>query len=272
MIEIKDLRFNYPGNKYNVFDGFNLTLKPNYVYGLLGKNGTGKSTLLYLIAGLLRPKAGQVTIDGKATKERTPDMLREIYIVPEEYNLPNLTMAQYIKIHKDFYPLFNENTLHRCLEEFEMPTEINFKYLSMGQKKKIYMSFSIASSCRFLLMDEPTNGLDIPSKAMFRKVVAGNLPEGSTLLISTHQVHDIEQLLDHVIIINPSTLLLNSSMEEITKKYEFTYRTANEMDESVVYAEPSLQGNAVMAYRRAGSAETPVNLELLFNAAILGKL
>lgn len=272
MIEIKNLSFNYPGSKHKVFDGLNLTLNQKRIYGLLGKNGTGKSTLLYLISGLLRPKKGSVNIDGMETKKRHPEMLRELYVVPEEYNLPNLTLKQYVKIHQNFYPRFSVEVLNKCLTDFEMPLDANFKELSMGQKKKIYMSVAMASCCQLLLMDEPTNGLDIPSKALFRKVVAGNLPEDSSLIISTHQVHDVEQLLDHVLILNNSELLLNSTTEEIAEKYEFSYRNADQMDDSVLYAEPSLQGNAVMARRKNGSPETPINLELLFNATILGKL
>lgn len=272
MIEIKNLAYHYAGSKHNVFDGFGLSLPDSRIYGLLGKNGMGKSTLLYLIAGLLRPSKGSIYTNGYEAQQRHPEMLREIYIVPEEYNLPNLTTAQYAKIHTEFYPRFDRDVLNRCLQDFEMSTEANFKALSMGQKKKIYMSFAIASGCRLLLMDEPTNGLDIPSKVLFRKVVAGNLSEDSSLIISTHQVHDVEQLLDHVLILDHSQLLLNASTEEITDKYEFTYRTPDKMDESVIYAEPALQGNAVVAHRRPGSQETHINLELLFNAATLGKL
>lgn len=272
MIEVKNLVFSYPGSKHKVFDGLNLTLKENRIYGLLGKNGMGKSTLLYLIAGLLRPKNGNVCVDGMESKDRRPEMLREIYVVPEEYNLPNLTLKQYVKVHQDFYPRFSEEILMNCLRDFEMQADVNFKHLSMGQKKKIYMSFAVASCCQLLLMDEPTNGLDIPSKALFRKVIAGNLPADSSLIISTHQVHDVEQLLDHVFILNNSEMIINASVEEIAKQYEFTYRNANEMGEDVLYAEPSLQGNAVIARRKADSPETVINLELLFNAATLGKL
>ena len=272
MIEVKNLVFNYPGNKHKVFDGLNLTLKENRIYGLLGKNGMGKSTLLYLIAGLLHPKKGNVCVDGIEAKERRPEMLREIYVVPEEYNLPNLTLKQYVKVHQDFYSRFSEEILMNCLRDFEMQPDVNFKHLSMGQKKKIYMSFAVASCCQLLLMDEPTNGLDIPSKALFRKVIAGNLPSDSSLIISTHQVHDVEQLLDHVFILNNSEMIVDASVEEIAKQYEFTYRNANEMGEDVLYAEPSLQGNAVIARRKADSPETTINLELFFNAATLGKL
>lgn len=272
MITIRNLSFSYPGSSKMVFNGLSLDLEGNKIYGLLGKNGMGKSTLLYLISGLLRPKSGHVIVDGYEAKDRNPDMLREVYIVPEEYDLPRVKLEQYASIHRDFYPHFSDERLHKCLQEFEMPSDVDFKALSMGQKKKVYMSFAIASGCRLLLMDEPTNGLDIPSKALFRKVVAGNMSEGSALIISTHQVHDVEQLLDHILILDHSQLLLNASTEGITNKYTFGFRMPNEMDSTVIYAEPSLQGNAVVAYRQEGDAETNINLELLFDAVTIGKI
>ena len=272
MIQVNDITFSYPGSKHKVFDRLSLNLKDNHIYGLLGKNGTGKSTLLYLIAGLLRPKKGSILVDGLTASKRYPEMLQEIYLVPEEYNLPNMSLANYTKIHETFYPRFSKETLNKCLEDFEMPTNINMKQLSMGQKKKVYMSFALATGCRILLMDEPTNGLDIPSKALFRKVVAGNMAEDASLFISTHQVHDVEQLLDHIIILDNSQILMNASTEEITAEYTFGIRQTNEMGDDVLYAEPSIQGNNVIARRQEGDSETTINLELLFNAATTGKL
>lgn len=272
MIEVSNLTFNYSGSKHKVFSDFSLQLANNRIYGLLGKNGTGKSTLLYLIAGLLKPKNGSVKVNGYITKNRDPEFLQDIYIVPEEYDLPNMSLESYIKIHQDFYPKFDKEVLNNCLKDFDITGEINFKQLSMGQKKKVYMSFALASCCSLLLMDEPTNGLDIPSKASFRKVIAGNLSDDSSLIISTHQVHDIEQLLDHVIIINHSEVSLNAAIDEITQKYSFGYCQPSDMNSNVVYAEPSLQGNAYISIREQGKAETQINLELLFNAVTQGKI
>ena len=169
------------------------------------------------------------------------------------------------------YPHFSDELLGKCLADFEMPAEPNLKELSMGQKKKVYMSFAIATGTRLLMMDEPTNGLDIPSKALFRKVVANYMADDRTLIISTHQVHDIESLLDHVVIINQSRVLLNDSIADLSRRYSFRYISPQEMDDTVLYAEPSLQGNAVIMPRGEGE-ETQVDLELLFNATISGKL
>lgn len=272
MIQVNNLSFHYQGVKRNVFSDFNMTLKENNIYGLLGKNGTGKSTLLYLISGLLRQQQGTILIDGISSCDRRPDVLRDIFIVTEEFFLPNVSLDVYVKMYRPFYPNFSQEVLERCLQDFELPLSLNLNELSMGQKKKAYMSFALAIGTKYLFMDEPTNGLDIPSKSQFRKVIANNMTDERMLIISTHQVHDIESLLDHIVILNQNNLLLDASVADICEDYSFEYRTPAEMDDTVLYAEPTLQGNAVIAKRKTGSRETQMNLELLFNAAINGKL
>ena len=271
MIDIQNISFSYAGQKTKVFNNFSLQLTENNIYGLLGKNGTGKSTLLYLVSGLLRPSHGTVKVDGVESMLRRPEMLEELFIVPEEFDLPSMSLNDYVRINKPFYPRFSQEVLENCLNDFELTTDLKLNALSMGQKKKVFMSFALAAGTSLLLMDEPTNGLDIPSKSQFRKVVAQYMTEDRTLIISTHQVHDVESLLDHIMILSQQKLLLDASVSEIQEKYTFEYRTPNEMDDAI-YAEPSLQGNAVIAPRKADSAETQVNLELLFNAVTQGKL
>ena len=272
MIQIKDIDFRYPGSKHLVFRDFSLELKENNIYGLLGKNGTGKSTLLYLISGLLRQQQGTILVDGISAQDRKAEMLKDIFMVPEEFELPNVSLATYVKMNQGFYPNFSQEVLDRCLKDFDLPLSLKLNELSMGQKKKVFMSFALATGTRFLLMDEPTNGLDIPSKSQFRKVIANNMTEDRTLIISTHQVHDVESLLDHIIIMNQSQLLLDASISNICGKYTFEYRNPQEMDDTVLYAEPTLQGNAAICKRQEGEQETQMNLELLFNAVIGGKL
>lgn len=272
MIQVKNITFSYPGTRKNVFSDFSLSLNENNIYGLLGKNGTGKSTLLYLISGLLRAKKGTVSVDGVDSKDRNPNILKDIFLVPEEFELPNVTLDAYVKMMAPFYPNFSQDTLEGCLKDFELPHFHRLNELSMGQKKKVFMSFALASGTRLLLMDEPTNGLDIPSKTQFRKVIANNMTDDRILVISTHQVHDIESLLDHILILSESRMLLNASTADICEKYTFEYRNPQEMDDTVIYAEPTLQGNAVIARRGEGDSETQINLELLFNAVVEGKI
>lgn len=227
MLQIKNVTYGYNAIQ-NVVENFTLEFTEPGVYGLLGKNGTGKSTLLYLIMGLLRPKSGEITFEGIDTKERNPEALKEMFLVPEEYDLPKISLPAYVKAIAPFYPNFDKALLTELLEVFGMVNvngakmneegipEINLGALSMGQKKKIYMCIALAARTKLLVMDEPTNGLDIPSKSQFRKVMAKGMREDQTILISTHQVRDVEQLLDHVTIIDQNAVLVNQAinMEE----------------------------------------------------------
>ena len=270
MIDIKNLDFGYV-KAWPVFRDFSLQLPEGNVYGLLGKNGTGKSTLLYLISGLLRPKSGSVFVDNFKSTARRPEMLREIMLVPEEYDLPDITLDSYVKVNAPFYPNFSQEALRQNLQEFELPNKIRLGRLSMGQKKKVIISFALAAGTKYLFMDEPTNGLDIPSKAQFRRVVAANMNPARTVIISTHQVRDVETLIDHVVMISQQNVLLNSSISELSRSLRFEIRQSGEQQTDVLYAEPSLQGNFVIAYNN-GDEPTMVNLELLFNAVSCGAL
>ena len=265
MIEVNHISFKYAGSKRLVFDDFSLRLEENRIYGLLGKNGTGKSTLLYLISGLLRPQSSSVCCDGVATDKRQPETLRDIFFVTEEFEMPAIRLSEYVKLYKPFYPNFSDEVLQECLADFELPSDVHLNELSMGQRKKAYIAFAMATNTKYLFMDEPTNGLDIPSKSQFRKVIARHMTEERTVVVSTHQVHDVEQMLDHILMLDQRSVLLNASMQEIQDHYTFEYRSPQQMDDTVLYAEPTLQGNAVIRRRQEGDAETQVNLELLFN-------
>lgn len=272
MIQVENISFSYPGSKHQVFTDFSLNIEGNKIYGLLGKNGTGKSTLLYLMSGLMRAGKGSISIDGINSQERNPLLLQEIFMVPEEFELPAVSLDTYIRINEGFYPRFSREVLNSCLKDFDLPLSLHLKELSMGQKKKVLMSYALAAGTRYLFMDEPTNGLDIPSKSQFRRVVANNMGDDRTIIISTHQVHDVETLLDHILILCENRMLLDASTADICTQYCFELRPANEMDDSVIYAEPTLQGNAVVARRKEGQAETPINLELLFSAVAEKKM
>ena len=272
MITIDNISYKYAGKGAEVFHDFSLGLKENRIYGLLGENGTGKSTLLYLISGLLFPKKGRIEVNGYDVCKRHPDMLRDMFIVPEEYDLPAVSLKRYVEMNRPFYPRFSDETLQRCLKDFGISPDVRLNALSMGQKKKVYMSLALATRVRLLLLDEPTNGMDIPSKAIFRKVVAENMADDSLVIISTHQVHDVESLLDHVLMIDHKSILLDAGLDEIAQQYAFLVRQPGQMTGEELYAEPSLQGNNVVVRRTEDIDETPVNLEMLFNAMISGKL
>ena len=267
MMEIKNVSFGYKG-KQTVFKDFSLSLEEGSVYGLLGKNGTGKSTLLYLMTGLLRPCQGEVLYKGVNVSLRRPDVLSQMFIVPEEFNLPKVSLKQFVSLNRPFYPRFSDEILRSCLHDFDMNEDIHLGELSMGQKKKAYMCFALATNTEFLVMDEPSNGLDIPSKSQFRRVVATGMTENKSVVISTHQVRDIDSLLDHVVIIDHSRTLLNQSVSDICSRLCFTELSSGELTGDELFAQPSVHGQSVILPNRLGEEDSTLNLELLFNATL----
>ena len=267
MIEVENLSFSYGRRKSKVLEDFSMELDKGSVYGLLGKNGTGKSTLLYLMAGLLRPQTGNVLYKGVDVKKRYPDTLQDMFLVPEEFALPNVSLKQYVKLNAPFYPNFSDDLLNTCLRDFDMNEDIHLGELSMGQKKKAFMCFALATNTSLLMMDEPTNGLDIPSKSQFRKVIASGMSDDKAVIISTHQVRDIDSLLDHVLIMDGTKLLLNESVSTICEKLYFAEQGMNEPTEGALYVQPSVQGNSVILPNEYGE-DSKLNLEVLFNAML----
>lgn len=264
MLQITNLSFSYSKSGHKLFHDFSLDLQPGNVYGLLGKNGAGKSTLIYLMTGLLTPASGQVTLDGIDVRRRLPKTLSDLFLVPEEFELPHTTLSQFVKINAPFYPNFSVDDMNRYLDTFEMEHDCKLQSLSMGQKKKVFMSFALATNTRVLIMDEPTNGLDIPSKSQWRKIIASGMTDDKMMLFSTHQVRDIEQVLDHVLIIDQSQVLLNASLGEVASRLAF--RPMREGDHPLL-AQTSAMGTLVVTPALAGE-ETQVDLELLFNATL----
>lgn len=265
MIKIEGLNFKFHKAQKPLFNDFNMELKSGNVYGLLGKNGAGKSTLIYLMTGLLTPQKGTITFNGIDVRKRLPEVTGQTFLVPEEFELPEITLHQYIDINTPFYPNFSLDDMKRNLEIFEISDQnVNLKHLSMGQKKKVFMSFALATNTDLVIMDEPTNGLDIPGKSQFRKLIASSMTDNRTIIISTHQVHDIDTILDHVMLINNSEVIIDASIYEIGTKlsFEITNDTAG-----ALYVQPTINGNLVVKPNTSGQ-ETMLDLESLFNATI----
>lgn len=267
MVKIEDLTYAYGKSENSIFSDFNLSLEKGKVYGLMGKNGAGKSTLLYLICGLLLPQEGRVTINGKDVRERLPETLSDIFIVPEEFDLPKIKLADYVKQNAKFYPKFNMNDLLRCLKVFELDENVNLGSLSMGVKKKVFMSFALATNASLLIMDEPTNGLDIPSKSQFRKFMASGMSDDRVVVISTHQVKDIDKIIDHVMILDENEMPLNASVSEVTRRLIFVESRNRELAQSAIYAQNSL-GGCCMVLENTEGEDSELNLETLFNVTL----
>ena len=266
MITINNLSFSYNKRNGDLFHDFSLELNAGNVYGLLGKNGAGKSTLIYLMTGLLTPEEGEVLMNGDNVRSRLPRTLSDMFLVPEEFELPKMSIKKYVSINAPFYPRFSMEDMQRYLDIFEMGGDLDVKLnaLSMGQKKKVFMAFAFATNTRVLIMDEPTNGLDIPSKSQFRKLVTTCMNDERLMLISTHQVRDISEILDHVTIIDHSQVLLNTSMADVTSRLAF--RPLREGDQPIFVLQSPY--GALGAVPAQPGEETKVDLEMLFNATL----
>lgn len=264
MIEITNLSFGYNKKKL-LYKNLTLSLKAGSIYGLLGKNGAGKSTLLKNLIGLLFPTNGGILVNGFSPKRRLPSFLETIYFIPEEVYVPSLTIDRYINLFAPFYPKFNKENMIRHLEELDVKTADKLNTLSFGQQKKFIIAFGLACNTKVLLLDEPTNGLDIPSKKRFRKLIAAEMNDDRMIFISTHQIRDLDNLIDRVVIVDEGELLLNASVATIAEKLLFT--TVDEMPTGVkiLYAEESLLGISVVTENK-NITESKVNLEHLFSA------
>ena len=269
MIEIKGLSFGYR-KKGKLFQNLSLDIKPGRISGLLGKNGAGKTTLLKIICGLLFPHSGECKVFGVDSYRRCPESLGEIFFIPEEFYLPSITPKEYINAFAPFYRRFDIVKFNEYLKTFEIPLGVRLTSMSYGQKKKFLLAFGLATACKILLLDEPTNGLDIPSKSQFRKTLASAVTDDRVILVSTHQVRDMENLLDSIIILDNGEIIFQQEMDSILSKLSVKLASDLSYIEDVIYFEKTLGGYAVLTENR-GEEDTKIDLELLFNAIINNK-
>ncbi|PWL38543.1 ABC transporter ATP-binding protein [Flagellimonas aquimarina] len=264
MLTVRQLSFNYP-NSRPVLKSIDLDFETGNIYGLFGKNGEGKSTLMKIMTGLLFPKSGTSTLHGDNVKKRNAESLQHVFFVPEDFELPSLSIATFEKVQSPFYPKFSKEKFYELIEEFKLyPTNIISK-LSFGQKKKVLMAFGLSTNTKVLLLDEPTNGLDIPSKSQFRKVMASAVDEGKCIVISTHQVRDLHSLINHVVILDNASVIFDQPLETVSEGLWFG-KASNPDESSILYSESSFGGKTILA--RNDMEETEVDLELLFNGVL----
>ena len=260
MITIKDLGFSYGDTP--VLKNITMTLEEGRIYGLLGENGVGKTTLLTLLCGLKSVKSGSIDTDGHNPYDRDPSFLSDQYYLSDEVAAMNMTAVDYSKNYGGFWENFDIEKFTEIMGVFENDPGKKMSKMSFGQLKKTYIAFALACNTKYLFMDEPTNGLDIPSKAQFRKAVTKYTREDSVILISTHQVRDLENIIDPIIILDRQDVLLNATLEEIAEKLYFDY--SSEKIEDALYSEMIPGGNIQVALNPSGK-ESKVNLEGLFN-------
>ena len=261
MIEIKDLAFSY--GKTPILKSITTTLEEGRIYGLLGENGVGKTTLLTLLCGLKKVCSGSITTDGENPFDRTPTLLQNQFYLPDEV-LPVAMKAEcFAKERGAFWPDYDHSKFLEIMKEFENDPAKKMNQMSAGQLKKTYISLALACGCKYIFMDEPTNGLDIPSKTQFRSAIMKYTTDDSTIVISTHQVRDLENIIDPIIILDRQDVLLNATVEEITSKLYFDYGT--QLHPESLYSE-QLPGGFIQVYPNSTGEDSKINVEALFNA------
>ncbi len=266
MVNLQNIQFHYKKNR-PLFTDLNLQLNSGSIYGLLGKNGAGKTSLLKHMAGLISPQQGTCTVSGHQVSDRMPEVMEEVYVVPEEFELPGIGLDAFVRTNAIFYKKFNQAQLEKYLDEFELQKHDKLSSLSYGQKKKFLIAFGLATNARLLILDEPTNGLDIPSKSQFRKIMASALDEEKLIIISTHQVRDLENLIDVVLILEKGKIVFNHSIAEISEKLRFEQDLRNSAPDSWLYSEETA-GRKAGITRNLTDFESRIDLELLFNGVV----
>ncbi len=270
MIELKEVTFGYK-KRQSIFQSLDIELSPGHIYGLLGRNGVGKTTLMKIMAGLLFPMQGTATVFNEHSYNRKVSVMENLYFLPEEIYIPSMSIREFQKVYAPFYPAFNPVQFDEYLAAFEMEiTKKSLKKMSHGQKKKVMLSFALATNVDLLFLDEPTNGLDIPAKSTFRKLLASAVTEEQLVIISTHQVRDLHSLIDSLIILESGKILLSATEEEITQKLYFAYVDNMYKDGNIIYEEEALQGKSIVAKNIDGK-ESKLDIEILFNATMAEK-
>jgi ABC-2 type transport system ATP-binding protein len=266
MIQINQMQFSYKKDA-SLFEDLDVKMQAGKIHGLLGKNGAGKTTLLKLIAGLQYPQLGTISIDNENAKGRNPSYLSKYFFVAEEFEMPNILLSTYVDLYAPFYKDFDKKQLDIYLEEFAIPKENKLNKMSYGQKKKFLISFGLATNTKVLIMDEPTNGLDIPSKSIFRKMIAQQINEDRLFIISTHQIKDIEGMIDTVIVLENGKVLFNEEMLNISKQLVFKDAETAIGNENILFSQDVLGGKRLIC-KNTEAEDSRIDVELLFNAIV----
>lgn len=263
MLKANNLTFGYSRKTPPVLNSLSLSVEPGGIYGLLGLNGVGKTTLLNLMAGLLTPKSGSVALNGIDTRRRLPETLGDIFFVPEEFALPSMTIKEYARLTGKFYPRFSSEDMNRCLDKFGLRDCDMIPDLSMGQKKKALLSFAMACNTSLLLLDEPTNGLDLPSKKALKGLLAASVDETRSVVLSTHQIADIQNIIDHLIMMRNGKILFNVPLSTISERLRFELTNSRALLSEALYSQPVFSGNIVILPNDDG-LDSEIDLETFF--------
>lgn len=197
----------------NALSNINLTLERGKIIGLLGPNGSGKTTLIKLINGLLTPSSGNLLINGNEPSVETKKI---VSFLPDTSYIPEwMKVSQIIDMFVDFYEDFDKNKAYEMLERLKLDSSLKMKSLSKGTKEKVQLILVMSRNADLYCLDEPIGGVDPAARDYILNTIITNYSENATILLSTHLISDIENILDEIIFIKEGNLVLHSPVDEI---------------------------------------------------------
>ena len=266
MTELKDVWYWYEYGQTVIRDA-SAAVGDGRIYGLLGLNGAGKSTLLKLMAGLLFPKKGEILCGGENVADRKVETLQDVVFMPAEFELRNESLEKFVSLNSVFYPRFSRAVLDDCLKKFGIdPGTRSLEQLSLGNRHKFMLSFLLSLGAKLMLLDEPLNGMDLPSRGMFRKLLMRHLRDDQSVVVSTHVVSDVERIVSDVMVLRNDGTLFSASVDELSRRYSYGISSSAE---DTVYAESCAEGYRVLR-RNDDACESGIPMDMLFNAVING--
>ena len=214
LLEIKNLSKSY--GKKKVLKDINLTIPRDRIIGLLGKNGTGKSTLIKLINDLLTPTSGEILINGEKVGVESKKIIS--YVPERTYLDKSMTVDNVIEYFSDFYDNFDARKARKLLKDLDLDTTLKLSKMSKGMQEKVQLVLVMSRKADLYILDEPLGGVDPATRDYILDTILTNFDDGASVIISTHLITDVERILDEVIFIDKGKIVLQSSADELRNK------------------------------------------------------
>ena len=252
-----------------VLENLSLTIEPGHVYGLIGRNGAGKTTLMNCITGILtfKRKHQPIYLDGVRLNVNNPNDHAKLFYVTDTISSIHILADAFANTLACFYPSFSIESYKEYMEMFHMDRNVFIDELSLGEKKSVFLSYAFASGAPYIIMDEPTNGLDITSRKVFRKLIASYMTPDRAIVISTHHINEISSLLDHILILDKRHLVFDRSVMETGSVLSFIESDDEDLRQQALYSMKSAYGNR-MILPNTGGTDSEIDYELLFEAVL----
>jgi ABC-2 type transport system ATP-binding protein len=268
-----------------ILKNFDLMLEKGKVYGLLGKNGAGKTTLIRMIMGIIPPDKGDIIYKGHTLKFGDAAYKREIGFIPEDSIFFSwMTIKEILKFNASFYPTWNNAKAEEYLDRLSLDNKVKIKHLSRGMKLKVGLIVALAAEPEFLILDDPTSGLDVPTRQDFLKDIIKKILEGgTTILFSSHLVHELEGIIDKLGILHNGNLIIEDEYTQVKKDVKkvqlvfgkaspekigidgvLTHKRVNERLEFIVYPWDETKRKAVDALNATHMEIESLTLEEIF--------